>query len=88
MIETLDATARRERIRAFLAEELLFGDADALPADDASLLKEGIIDSMDILEVICFVEREFGVTVDDGDVVPDNFDSVAGMLAYLDARAA
>ncbi|MGH7912089.1 MAG: acyl carrier protein [Candidatus Dormibacteraceae bacterium] len=83
MTEILDRTEPRERIRDFIATELLFGDRAALPADGASLLQEGVIDSTDVLELICFVEREFGVTVDDRDVIPQNFDSVEGMVGYL-----
>lgn len=88
MIDTVDATGYRDRIRSFLGDELLFGDHDALPADEASLLRTGVIDSTDVLELICFVEREFGLTVDDRDVVPENFDSVAGIVAYVTTHAA
>jgi len=75
-----------DRVRGFIAEVLLFGDQDGLPSDELSLLRGGIIDSTDVMELICFVEEAFGITVDDADVVPQNFDSVRGISEYVRTR--
>jgi acyl carrier protein len=75
-----------ERIRGFIVSNFLFDDASAILPDDSSLLDRGIIDSTGVLELIMFVEEEFGVEVRDEDVVPENFDSVAGLTSYTLAR--
>jgi acyl carrier protein len=55
--------------------------------DDASFLEEGIVDSMGIMELVMFVEETFGITVDDEELVPDNFDSVSKLAAYIRRRS-
>ena len=36
-----------------------------------------------MLELVMFVEEEFNVTVQDDEVVPENFDSVSRLAAYI-----
>jgi acyl carrier protein len=38
---------------------------------------------MNVLELVNFVEERYGFQVDDRDIVPDNFDSVARLAAYV-----
>lgn len=52
-------------------------------ADDASLLEEGIIDSTGVLEVIGFLESTFVIKVADGELLPENLDSVARIAAFV-----
>ncbi len=41
---------------------------------------------MGVMEVVSFIEEEFGVSVDDVDIVPDNFSSVRQMTRYVAAK--
>jgi acyl carrier protein len=69
-------------IRNYIAKNILFS-GDGFPyRDDASFLNEGIVDSANVMELIMFVEESFGITVEDHDIVPDNFDSVKQLAAY------
>jgi len=70
-------------IREYIAENLLFSDNGYPYADDVSFLEEGIVDSMGIMEVVAFVEETFGLAVEDQELVPDNFDSVDKLAAYI-----
>ncbi len=70
-------------IRKYIAENILFSGHDYPHPDNTSFLDEGIVDSMNVLELVMFVEQEFGVTVADQDIVPDNFDSVAKLANYV-----
>lgn len=80
------AQAVEEKIRKYIADNILFSK-DGFPySDEASFLENGIIDSMNVLELVVFVEDNFGVTVSDEDVVPDNFDSVARLSAYVQQK--
>jgi acyl carrier protein len=38
---------------------------------------------MGLLRLVAFLEEEFGVTIDDTEVVPANFGSIAGIAALL-----
>jgi acyl carrier protein len=70
-------------IRRYIAENILFCGNDYPHPDNTSFLDEGIIDSMNVLELVMLVEEEFGVTVADQDIVPDNFDSVTKLANYI-----
>ena len=71
-----------DRIKHYVAENMLFSSSFTLP-DTASFLENGVANSFSMLELIMFVETEFGLSVDDEEIVPDNFDSVAGLAAYI-----
>lgn len=77
-----------ELIRQYIAQNILFSNNGYPYPDDASFLDEGIIDSMNVLELVAFVEEKFGITVQDQDIVPDNFDSVSKLAAYVRRQAA
>jgi acyl carrier protein len=49
-------------------------------------LEEGIVDSTGILELLLFVEDAFGIQVEDEEVLPDNFDSVACLTRYVQMK--
>ena len=62
-------------------------DASLLPLGNAtSLLETGILDSLGLLRLVVFVQERFGITMDDADLVPENFDSVDAICAYLRSR--
>jgi len=72
-----------ELIRSYIAQNILFSNDGYPYADDASFLGENIIDSMNILELVMFVEETFGIAVLDQEVVPANFDSVSKLAAFV-----
>lgn len=78
----------RERVTDFVLNELLLGDAARLPAPEESLLETGTIDSTGILELIEFLESEFGVHVEDDETVPENLDGIDRIAAYLGRKRA
>ena len=75
----------RDRVRAFIKENFLFGNDDALK-DDTSFLNEGILDSTGILELVSFLEEEFSITIEDEELLPENLDSINNVLAYLEKK--
>jgi acyl carrier protein len=72
-----------EEVRAFVAES--FYAATGLD-DDASLLDTGTIDSTGVLELITFVEQRFGIMVGEGEVLPENFDSIERIAAFVEKK--
>jgi len=72
-----------ETIRTYIAKNILFSGNGYPHPDDASFLNEGIIDSMNMLELVMFVEEQFDVHVEDQDIVPDNFDSVSKLATFV-----
>ena len=74
-----------EVIRDYVIDNFLFGDDDGLK-DDTSFLDEGIVDSTGIIELVAFVEKSFGIEVEDDDIVPENFDSIANIAKFLENK--
>ncbi|RLC64928.1 MAG: acyl carrier protein [Chloroflexi bacterium] len=77
-----------DQIRQYIADNFLFSDNSDQLSDDASFLEEGIVDSTGVLELVMFVEETFHITVEDDEIVPENFDSVAQLAAYIRRKAA
>jgi acyl carrier protein len=75
--------ARRAKIRQFIEDNFLFREDVAAIGDADSLLDAGLIDSTGVLELVAFIEQEFGVAVADRDIVPDNLDSIERIDAYV-----
>jgi acyl carrier protein len=72
----------KDKVRAFIVENFLFGDGAALQEDD-SLRGKGIIDSTGILALIAFLEEEFGISVADNEVRPENLDTIGHIAVFL-----
>ncbi len=70
-------------IRDYIAENLLFRE-DGYPYDnDASFLREGVIDSMGVMELVTYVGKAYGIQIEPHEVVPDNFDSVNKLSGFI-----
>ncbi len=77
----------KEQIRNYIAENFLFSSNGFTLDDDESFLEAGVVDSLGVVELVSFVEENFNVQVPDDDIVPDNFDSVDNLAAYIARRA-
>jgi len=75
----------KSKVRNFIVENFLFGDASGLE-DTTSFLESGIIDSTGILELVNFLSETFTVTVADEELVPENLDSINNVAAYLQMK--
>ena len=75
----------KEKVRAFVVENFLFGEENGL-TDGSSFLEDGIIDSTGILELVDFLEDEFSISVDDEELVPENLDSLNNVTAYIEKK--
>ena len=75
----------KPEIRGFIVENFLYGQDDNF-GDDISFLEKGIIDSTGVLELVSFVEDKFGITVEDQELVPENFDSVSNLASYISKK--
>jgi acyl carrier protein len=53
---------------------------------ETDLVMTGYVDSLGIVLVVEWIESRLGIEIDPGDVVIEDFESVAAMVAYLDRR--
>ncbi len=71
-----------DKLRDFVANELLHGEADDL-TPDTNLLALGVIDSLNLVQLRVFMERTFQVRIPDG-VQPEDFHSLGAMVAVVE----
>ena len=72
----------RERVRSFIRDSFFVDGFD----DRDSFLANGIVDSLGVMQLVAFVEGEYGIRVDDSELVPGNFDSVEAVAAFVDRK--
>ena len=77
-----------QKIRDYILDNYLFTDDQSALSNDDSFLDKGIIDSTGIMEVIFFLEEDFGIQVEDDEMVPENLDSVKNLVAYIAKKTA
>jgi acyl carrier protein len=73
----------QQQVKQFILSNYLFTDDESVLSDGQSLIRSGIVDSTGILELIGYVEEVFGIAVDPEEMVPDNFDSVQRVAAFV-----
>jgi acyl carrier protein len=74
-----------DRIRRFVIEKFpLAKKKDLTDADN--LLETGVVDSLGILEVVTFLENEFKLGVSDEDLVPENFQNITSIAAFVRSK--
>ena len=78
----------REKINDYIVENFLFGDTEPLSDDAMSLLDNGIIDSTGVMELVAFLEGDFGLDIADEELVPENLDSVANLVGFVTRKQA
>jgi acyl carrier protein len=88
MINPTDNPQVEPLIRDFIARNILFSEAGFPHPDDASFLQEGIIDSLGVMELVEFVQKTFGVKVEQSEVTPEHFDSVVRLAAFVRRKGA
>jgi acyl carrier protein len=72
-----------EEIMKFLAQQF---PATKNVGDSDPLLEGGLIDSLGILDVVTFLENQFGVTIADEDLSPENFASVRSIAEFVSQK--
>jgi len=80
--------SNESKVRNFILENYLFSEDQSELDSNDSFLNKGIIDSTGIMEVIFFLEDEFGVQVEDEDMVPENLDSINSIVRFIATKQA
>jgi acyl carrier protein len=73
-------------VNDYISREIIQDPALLPLSNETSLLEAGILDSLGLLKLVVFLEKQFNITVDETGLLPENFDSVNTICAYLRAR--
>lgn len=70
-------------INDYISHELV-NQPELLPLqNDTPLLASGILDSLSMLKLVLFLEQQFGIVVNPKDLIPEHFETVDTICAYL-----
>ena len=83
MPPSTDLPGIQRQLHEFIVVNFLFDGSDAVFDDHDSLMGQGILDPTGFLELALFIEEGWGITVDQADLNPDNFDTVSALAAYV-----
>jgi acyl carrier protein len=73
-------------VEKFIVEEIALGTGVDSVDHGEDLLAQDIIDSLGIVELVKFLESSYGIEVSDDDLLPENFQSVNSVVAFVEAR--
>jgi acyl carrier protein len=72
-------------VRQFILKKFPLARKQQVKDSDA-LLESGMVDSQGVLEVVNFIEQEFSITVADDDLVPENFQTIERIAAFVQSK--
>lgn len=75
-----------ERIRNFIVEKFPLARKRGINFQD-NLLESGILDSLGILDLVAFVEQNFGIVLTDEELVPEHFQSIDRLAAFIQTKS-
>lgn len=78
----------KRQIKQFVLKNYLFTDDLSALADDESLIRNGTIDSTGMLELVFHLEETWSIKVRDEEMVPDNFETIDAINAFVTRKLA
>lgn len=75
-----------ERIKDFLIEKFPLARKRGITFQD-DLLESGILDSLGILDLVAFVEQNFGIVLSDDELLPENFQTIERLSAFVVSKS-
>ena len=52
-------------------------------SQDVNILDNCMLDSFDIINLVCELEKEFNITIDGMDIIPENFENIQSIVNLL-----
>jgi acyl carrier protein len=80
-------TGEADTILEFIRDELDDVPDDRIEAD-TPLFRSRLLDSMNLLSLITFLEARFAITISGADIVFENLDSVQHIVAFVERKRA
>jgi acyl carrier protein len=73
-------------IEQFIVTELAQGRGITALDPLDNLLTKGIVDSHGVMELVGFLEERYGISVDDADLTPENFESLNSIQGFVERK--
>jgi acyl carrier protein len=73
-------------LKDYITQELMYESNDVVLEEHDNLLGFGLLDSLNILQLVYFVENRFNLQIPQEDVIITQFSSIKGIVDYLEER--
>jgi acyl carrier protein len=77
-----------ERIRQFILSTLLTFDDEVTIEDAENIFETGFVDSSFAMQLVVFLQQEFGIQVTDDDLELSNFSTIDRMVRFVRRKKA
>lgn len=77
----------KRELRDFIARTYL-KRASADLGDDVSFLREGIIDSIGVIELVAFLQERYGIKIRVPEIIPANLDTLNNLERFITKKLA
>ena len=74
----------QSKLKHFIVTELMHDEDDDVLSDEEPLLGSDIVDSLGIMRLVSYIEEEFDVEVPEEDLVPEHFQTVNRLAAFVE----
>lgn len=74
-----------QTLASYIATQILKQPTRLIHPDEA-LLSSGLVDSFNLVDLSLFIEKTFNVLIDDTELNPQTFDSLAQLTALIESR--
>jgi acyl carrier protein len=78
----------KAKLREFVSGNFLLGKSASEVGDTDSFLESGIVDSTGILEFVGYLQETWGIEVADEELLPENFDTINNLAAFVIRKTA
>lgn len=83
----MNATTLKQEIEAtlwvYIRDNYLPRQEETEIGKDENLFDSGILDSAGVIAFIAYLEKKFGMTIPDEDLLPENFSSLESITSYV-----
>jgi acyl carrier protein len=73
-------------LRGYIAENFLYARPNYVVGEDEHLMERGVVDSMGMVELITFLQDQFGVEPADDEITEDNFATLRRITAFVRSK--
>lgn len=77
-----------DQIRAYIQDNFLYMRPSYVLGADVGLLEAGVIDSMGVMELVVFLQDQFGIEIADDEITAEHLGTLRAMSDFVAAKRA
>lgn len=75
-----------ETVKIFIREQFLYDRPEVTLTSDLPLIEERLLDSLQLMQLVSFLEEKFGFRIDITDLVIENFASINTIATFIEQQ--